>query len=36
VDSARKAMQLGALEYITKPFDIKLISSIVKDALSRR
>ena len=36
LDSARKAMQLGALEYITKPFDIKLISSIVKDALSRK
>ena len=36
LDTARKAMQLGALEYITKPFDIKLISSIVKDALSRK
>ena len=32
--TAREAMKLGAYDYITKPFDLKFIRQIIKDALS--
>ena len=33
LETARKAMKLGAYEYITKPFDLFLLKSIVKEVL---
>ena len=32
--TAREAMKLGAYDYITKPFDLKFIRQVIKDALS--
>ena len=34
--TAREAMKLGAFDYITKPFDLKFIRQVIKDALSER
>ena len=34
--TAREAMKLGAYDYITKPFDLKFIRQVIKDALSER
>ena len=33
LDTARQAMQLGAYDYITKPFNIALVKKIVREAL---
>lgn len=33
LSSAREAMQLGAVDYITKPFDLDMIKAVVKEAL---
>jgi DNA-binding NtrC family response regulator len=33
LETARKAMKLGAYEYITKPFDLFQLKSIVKEVL---
>ena|SRR3989338_8972716 len=32
--SAREAMQLGAVDYLTKPFDLNVVRAVVKEALS--
>ena len=34
VDTARRAMQLGALDYVSKPFDLKQLSSIINNVLA--
>ena len=34
MNTAKTAMRLGAYEYITKPFDIDYVKSIIKEALS--
>ena len=36
LDTARQAMQLGAYDYITKPFSIGLLKKIVHEALGVR
>jgi len=36
VDTARKALRLGAFDYLTKPFDPQELESIVQRALERR
>jgi len=33
LETARKAMKLGAYDYITKPFDLFFLKSLVKEAL---
>ena len=35
LDTARRAMQLGAYDYITKPFKIDLVRKIVHEALQK-
>jgi len=35
LETARKAMKLGAYDYITKPFDLFSLKSIVKEGLKR-
>lgn len=35
LETARKAMQLGAYDYLTKPFDLFNLKSLVKEALGR-
>lgn len=35
LETARKAMKLGAYDYITKPFDLFLLKSIVKEGLKK-
>jgi DNA-binding NtrC family response regulator len=34
MNTAKTAMRLGAYEYITKPFDIDYVKTVIKDALS--
>jgi CheY-like chemotaxis protein len=34
--SAREAMQLGAIEYLTKPFDLVQLTSVVREALKAK
>lgn len=36
LETARLAMQLGAADYLTKPFDCKKVRSVVRDLVSRR
>ena len=33
LDTARKAMELGAHDYVTKPFDLEAIKASIRDAL---
>lgn len=33
LDTARKAMELGAYDYVTKPFDLEAIKASIRDAL---
>ena len=33
LNTAKAAMRLGAYDYVTKPFDMKLIKAVVKEAL---
>jgi DNA-binding NtrC family response regulator len=33
LDTARKAMELGAHDYVTKPFDLEAIKRSIRDAL---
>ena len=33
LEDAREAMELGAYDYITKPFDVTFLKSIIKEAL---
>lgn len=33
LSSAREAMALGAVDYLTKPFDLDVVKSVVKEAL---
>jgi len=35
LETARKAMKLGAYDYITKPFDLFFLKSLVKEALGK-
>jgi two-component system response regulator AtoC len=35
LETARKAMKLGAYDYLTKPFDLFNLKSLVKEALGR-
>jgi len=35
LDTARQAMQLGAYDYITKPFSVDLVKKIVREALQK-
>jgi two-component system response regulator PilR (NtrC family) len=35
LDTARQAMQLGAYDYVTKPFSIELMKKIVHEALQK-
>lgn len=34
LSSARESMALGAIDYLTKPFDLKEVLSVVKEALA--
>ena len=34
LSSAREAMELGAIDYLTKPFDLDEVKAVVKEALS--
>ena len=36
IDSAVRAMQAGALDYIQKPFDLKLVRAVIGRALELR
>ena len=36
LDTAKDAMRLGAYDYITKPFDMILIKTVVKEALAEK
>lgn len=33
MDTARMAMKLGAFDYITKPFDLRYVKTVIKDGL---
>jgi len=35
LDTARQAMELGAYDYVTKPFSIELLKKVVHEALQR-
>jgi DNA-binding NtrC family response regulator len=34
IDTARQAMQMGAYDYITKPFNVAFVKGIIREALS--
>jgi len=34
--TAKEAMRLGAYDYLTKPFDLGLVKSIIREALERK
>ena len=34
LSSAREAMSLGAVDYMTKPFDLEVVKAVVREALS--
>lgn len=36
LSSAREAMELGAVDYLTKPFDLEDVKAAVKEALGER
>ncbi|MBI5886767.1 MAG: response regulator [Deltaproteobacteria bacterium] len=36
MESARRAMELGAFDYITKPFDLDCIKTVIKNSLRLR
>ena len=36
IELAKKAMRLGAFDFITKPFDLNFVKSIIKEALLLR
>ena len=36
LDTAKETMRLGAYDYVTKPFDMNFIKSVIKEALSRK
>ena len=36
LSSAREAMELGAVDYLTKPFDLSVVKTVVREALSGR
>ena len=36
LNTAKDAMRLGAYDYVTKPFDMKLIKAVVKEALAEK
>lgn len=36
LSSAREAMKLGAVDYLTKPFDLNVVKAVVREALGER
>ncbi|MBI5236137.1 MAG: response regulator [Deltaproteobacteria bacterium] len=36
MESARRAMELGAFDYITKPFDLDCVKTVIKNSLRGR
>jgi YesN/AraC family two-component response regulator len=34
--TAKQAMRLGAYDYLTKPFDLGLVKSVIREALERK
>ena len=36
MESARHAMELGAFDYITKPFDLDFVKAVIKNSLAAR
>jgi DNA-binding NtrC family response regulator len=34
--TAKEAMRLGAYDYLTKPFDLRLVKSVIQEALERK
>ena len=36
LSSARAAMELGAVDYVTKPFDLNVVKAVVREALGEK
>lgn len=36
MESAKQAMELGAFDYITKPFDLDFVKAVIKNSLAAR
>jgi DNA-binding NtrC family response regulator len=34
--TAKEAMRLGAYDYLTKPFDLALVKSVIREALDKK